>query len=336
MPFPLSTPGSVPGTRSKWIAFHTSGATFSPLIAVDSGAVICWKFDDGTTSASATPTKNYGAPGAHVARLNVMPWEALQTVNVGYDQGDQGRYMPDTPQIAQQNVTAIYNLQAAHALEILTVSNNVGLTSIDASGLAHLLFLEAFAATGLASVDVTGCTSLLRACLEGCPTTAISGLADCSFLRDLRNRGGHMTTYALGANTCSHLYHFCVGDTATLTSWGLAGKTLSALEECWLWSSYSVTGSLVLNAPILTDLRSQGCALTGADLSLCTSLTNVQLSGNGFGQSAVDAVLAELAARSTTGGVVNLSGNGMAVPSSAGIASAATLTGRGWTVGINL
>jgi hypothetical protein len=331
MVFPVGHPQFC-DTESQWIEFHTSGATFAPRIAVGSGATVSWIADNGARSSSITPTFTFGSPGAHVTRLAVAPRRQLSTINVGFDGGDEGRTMPSTPHVAPQNVTAIHNLQAARGLEILTVSNNQELLALNASGLPRLQFIEAFGASGLASVHVTGCASILRLCFEGASSlTSLSGLSDCTLIRDLRARSAHVVALEWGSNPLSHLDHLCVGSNTFLANIGISGKTLSSLLELWIYESYNLGGTLAVNAPILTDLRAANCAFTDVSLT-CPALNLVNLNSNSLTRDGCDHALVALATAAVSGGAVYLTDNPHGPSTVTGGPAITTLQGRGWTV----
>jgi hypothetical protein len=75
---------------SDVINMQSNGAVFAPVIEVVGTPAIEWVFDDATTSASVTPTKDYGGPGCRHNYLKVTPWSALIGINVGYDASDGG------------------------------------------------------------------------------------------------------------------------------------------------------------------------------------------------------------------------------------------------------
>ena len=83
-----------------------------------------------------------------------------------------------------------------------------------------------------------------------------------------------------------------------------------------------------------TSITCSGHVLTALP-AIPPSCVTLVASNNALTQTAVDNVLANLVTNGLSNGTVNLSGGTNAVPSVTGLASAAALTGDGWTVVVN-
>jgi len=127
---------------------------------------------------------------------------------------------------------------------------------------------------------------------------------------------------------------------AALTTVVLTSLQTTADGGLFIQSNPSLTG-LALPA-----LVSNGGAWTIRDNAAMSSFTpssswlpgnfNLAFSGNAWDQASVDLVLARCVANAAvTSAIINLDGGTMAAPSVAGLADAATLTGRGCVVTTN-
>lgn len=85
----------------------------------------------------------------------------------------------------------------------------------------------------------------------------------------------------------------------------------------------------------ITDLDVSAQALTALDVASLTILETLDASGNALPEAEVDGVLAALDDTGINNGTVDLSGGTNAIPSAAGLASKASLEGKGWTVTVN-
>lgn len=344
MSLPVGVPGVVGSVGEQPVIFRTEGATFAPRVTVANGASVLWRFADGSSSTQATPSAvNYGSAATRYATLLVRPRSAILTINVGYNAGDGAGdgHMPAIDLIPAQRVSQIRGLRNLTGLQVVAVSAADGvantLTELDVSGCSSLQFVEAYYTTSLLRANLTGCAALRRFCFEMCPLTELLGLETLLAIEDARNRGCAMTTYGWGSNPLTHLWHWCVGSTSTLTSYGLEGRPLPAMSQYWVFGSSSIGGTLTVpGATSLGDLRASDCNYTAADLSANTARFGyLALANNRFNQAAIDNVLATLVAHGQTGGTIILTGPNMAVPSASGLADVATLTAAGATVEIN-
>ena len=171
-------------TGDETVAFNTFGATFEADITVDDGAVVLWDFGD-TTSSSDHPTKDWGEAGDRMVLLTVTPHSALQAIVIGYDHADGGSTTdPMLPDLATQDVRDVYGLTNATGLQVFAASyTEIG--SLDVHGLTALRTVECYTSDLLMSINLTGCVSLSRLCLEGCNLEELD-LSTCVGLEDLR------------------------------------------------------------------------------------------------------------------------------------------------------
>jgi hypothetical protein len=107
-----------------------------------------------------------------------------------------------------------------------------------------------------------------------------------------------------------------------------SGATRSLLSSGNLYTTADLTDQFPAGRKATLDAHSN--RLTAVNLTGCSGLQDIDLSNNRLNTAAVDGVLARVASWGTSGGKLNLSANND--PSADGMASRATLTGRGWKV----
>lgn len=110
--------------------------------------------------------------------------------------------------------------------------------------------------------------------------------------------------------------------------------SLTATDTSVIFDALGVTGNIPAPPPHANQYGVGDCAgITGyAGGAFPANLLNAFFSGNALTQAAVDALLAAAVAGGASGGTLALEGGTNATPSAAGLASKATLVGRGWTV----
>lgn len=342
------------------VVFTTTGATFSPVLelAPGSDAEVVWLDEAGSELArGASPTIELGSPTTRDITLQTR-FEDVVTVNLGFSsQDDAGRYSLkaeyDKP---PEEVVAVSGLTLLTGLRRFLAAHGPLAGALDLAGLASLENVECFGAK-VESVDLTGCTSVLRLCLEETALTALDLNPVAGSLRDLRaaaQQGGALELTPLEA-PLAQLYHFCVRD-QTVTGHPTSDQ-LPACEELWNWSAGQV-GALPApgsarsvmaagNGYTSADLSGQwqydggwglldltGNRLTSLDLTGCHALQTLWLRDNALDQAAVDGVLREVASWRTPGFELTLEGSN-AAPSRSGMAHVAELRGRGWKVTVN-
>ena len=305
------------------VVFTTAG-TFQPAIELQAGsdAVVEWQTADGDLIATGTaPT----ITGHTTIRMRVVsPTGAdrarhVLTVNLGFTHTeDAGQYNigPDYDW-PTQSVTAVEGLGVLTEMERFCAAHCPIEGRLDFTGCVALEYIECFQAD-VQAVTLTGCDSLIRLCLDNCRVAGAPNTVDLNpvrtTLRDLRGadqRGvvvGSALTFATLAGPLENVYHFCLRDQPLGNAPGLG--SLPAVEEYWCWD----TGQTVAETPISPVARS------------------FPLYDNDFDQASVDRILVGLRDHSLAGAYSMVDLRGSAPPSSAGVAAAATLTSRGWTV----
>lgn len=351
----LERPVSPDGEAVAGVAFTTTGASFSPVLELDagSGTEVVWLDTTGIELArGASPTIGFGSPGTHTVVLRTN-YQHVLTVNLGFSsEDDAGRYSLDARyNKPAEQVSRISGLTRLTNLRRFLAARGPLAGPLALTGLSSLEHIECFGAR-VDSVDLTGCTSLVRLCLEENNLSVLDLNPVSASLRDLRaaaQRDGALAFTGL-TSPLARVYHFCVRD-QTVTGHPTADQ-LPACEELWNWNT-SQTGSLPTpgmarsvmaagNAYSSADLSGQwqyeggwglvdltGNQLTDLDLSGCTSLQTIQIGDNALDEAAVDSILGEVASWGTSGFALILDGSNSA-PGRAGMTAVAELRARGW------
>ena len=348
-----------PPVSGNEIGFTSTGQLFEPVIVISGTATVLWAFDDGTTSASTTPSKNYGTPGEHLNRLKVTPWSAIRRINLGYDGSDGGS--DSIEYVTGQNVSRVHNLSlAAPYLAQFCASYNP-IASLNFTGFTNLDTIELYGASSLTSLTLTNTASLNRLCLEGSSSLSILDISGCTNLGDLRGSGlalssGEGLIFAADT-TYPNLWHFCVHDYPSYNRPVIPLRYFPSLREFWSWNDNQAGALDTRSNTNLTSVYLSYNQYTSADFTgsfppghwgavfIDSNALTTLLVGNNPGlyslnaqynqlnQAAVDAVLAALDANGNTDGAADLSGN--TAPSASGSASAASLRSKGWTVTVD-
>jgi len=145
------------------IIFYSNGSIFSPVVVIEGDAQVLWTWDDGTTSNSATPIKNYGSAQLRKNILKITPWSAVKRINIGYDANEVGS--PEIEMVDNQFVSSIENLEnvAPYLREWCSSYNQ--LTSLDLSNFVNLETIECYHSQTLQSINLTNTPKLKRVCL---------------------------------------------------------------------------------------------------------------------------------------------------------------------------
>ena len=351
------------------ISITSTGATFAPRLHLHDGATaeVRWTISDSTTSNSLTPTVDFGTAASRSQSLKVNPPSAIETLNFGYDnQEDGGAFHTEASyDHTPTPISALAGLQTGAPNLMRLLVSHAEVTALDLSGLDHLEIVEAFNTRPLASIDLTGCTALRRVCFEGDNLASVD-LRDALAIEDVRCRGqgisqGYTGNFELLLGDVTHLWHLCLGTQMSGRVSGLDGifngaVALPAIVEIWPWDAH-IGGVFALNAPNSTlravwgsgcDFTAVDCSnitwaatgtlelflggnpLTAIDLTGCERVAHMQFPSCGLTQALVDYVLGYVAAQATTGGEIDLRNN--AAPSATGLSHVATLQGRGFTV----
>lgn len=351
------------------IVFTTQGSSFEPLIEVDDGATVRWTWADGTTSAEANASVDYGGPGARKNGLLVTPWSALRTIDIGYDGGDGGTLSYETYLKADQHVSAVDNLDLARDSLVIWCSSYNNIPLLDFSGFGKLETVECYYSNSLYLVNLDGTPALKRACFEDCDLISLD-LTGCPNLEDLRGAVNDYPTIVFGPSY-PNLWHICVRDNGSaLTDRDIFATTAAfpAIRELYIWND-NQSGALRVPATgegrveiaadgngyasadftgALADETETGVVylrgnrLASVTIAGCDQICSLDLADNELPQGQVDSVLAALygfgrptADDAGIAFAVDLSGTGNAAPGADGLAHAASLTARGWTVTVN-
>ena len=345
------------------VIITTNGSTFAPTITAPSGAVVTWWWNGGSAQG-ASPSINFGSSATRqvIMTVTLNGADAMSQVtvfNIGYNySNDTGNYSPlPAYNKSPQPVAALANINKMTGLVLFLAGEINTLTGpADFTGMSQMTNIECFGSSFTSTV-LTGCTSLQRMVFESNNFTSININPALSALREVRmaaQQGGSLTFTPAVSGPLPVDYHWCFRD-QTITDMPTLATTLPAVQELWIWNT-GQSGTLVTGSTALTNVQAFTNSYTSADftggfvtgtgayldlhsnslttvtLTGCTSLLFADLHDNLLTQGAVDAVLGVLAGTSISNGTVNVGGTGNAAPSSAGLTSAATLTGRGWTV----
>lgn len=291
------------------LTFTTSGDSFAPRIEVTGTPEILWTFSDSTTSDSITPSVSFGSAGTREHTLTVTPWSALVGINLGYTADDGGS--EDIPLQPAQSVTALDGLEYVQETLQYICGSGTPLIALDLSGFTALHTIEFFQGS-LTAVDVSGCISLRRVCLEACsiPTLDLTGL---STLEDLRYADNGSTGLTLPA-TANNLWHICIRDNPLI---GITPTfNYPALRDLYVWNC-GLAGACTVQATAIHQILIYDNPLTSLDLSACGFMADLDLwaQGGGLSQASVDAALLAIDTGGVTSGTVNLSGGTNSAPS---------------------
>ncbi len=334
--------------RTDMIDIISGGTTFSPVIEVTGNPLIEWIFYDGTTSSAANPLKDYGSPGVRHNLLKVTPWSALIGINAGYDAADGGYGGFNT--VPAQNIQGFQNLRhAREGLQYICASYSP-LAELDLSELSSLRFVEMLQCHNLNSVKLGSHPVLERMCAEDCNIKSLD-ISGCPALEDFRAASNSFPVINWGT-TGSRLWHICIRTNPQMTANIPGYAQFPRLRELLIWDG-NQTGPLAWHSTTLERINASDNHYTSADISGCTSLKQLELSGSqltainmtntgnltlvnlkdcGMSQSLVDYVLRTLDEAGRFDGVLEITDN--SAPSTAGMVNYNNLISKGWTVNI--
>jgi hypothetical protein len=322
---------AIPSPMVSEITIQSEGATFAPVIVLNSGytlgvnATALWTFADASTDATLTPSKNYGSAASRANTLVVTPWAALRRINVGYGGEDGGSV--DIEHVTQQNVSAITGLVAARAgLKELCINGSL-VTSIAISSLSNLVTLECYEGS---LISLSPPASIKRLCVENNDIAGTLNLAHCSALEDLRAALNLCETIIL-PTVAPNLWHICIRNNPYLVDPPADFSGYSALEDLYVWGT-NLTGEVSLPASakhlIAYDNEIESLAFAGGDL------TQIDLTNNALEDT--DAIINATDAQGLTNGTLYLNGGTNAPPTSASATAQASLAADGWTIRKNV
>jgi len=319
------------------IVFITEGSSFSPIINIEGGADVLWRFPGNITSNSTTPTVDFGSSATRRTELAVSPFSALQSINVGYDGDDGGSSSTVQPDLmdllSQQNVSSITGLDKATNLLALMCSNNP-ITSID---LSNLLFLERFEAYNASLTTLTtALPSLKRLCIENNSITGTLDLGAMTDIEDIRAASNSFDSIIWPEEELSSLWHICIREMPNLDESDFPPMSqIPAISQLWI-SENNISGAYSLSGAFPEGRNGSvwlyGNPITEVDLTDCPGLIQANLRNMSLDQDAVDYVLITLAGYGYDGGGSYVYVNGNTAPSAAGLEAVDTLEGLGWTV----
>jgi len=356
----FSSPTSVNKNYPNYVRITTTGAKFSPLVELTSGSVatVNWEVEGGATYTGLNPTIDFGSAGTRYVRMSVSNGDVnaikdVVTFNVGFDhKQDAGRYnLGSTYDYTPQSVSNIQFTNGMINLKRFLSATPTLVGGLDFTGMSKLEYIECYGAE-VTSVKLTGCTSLIRLCMEGNDLASLDLNPVAGNLYDLRMSGNRSPiTLTPLYSPMAHLYHYCAQSETVIDH--PTGTQLPVVEEWWDWKS-GQTGVLSVRSSVLQTLYSEGNNWASVDLTNqfpagrggtanlqnnqissiilkgCEGLTNLNLHNNLLSQTAVDGLLTEIESWGTSKGTLNISGN--APPSSEGEAKKDLLINRGWTV----
>jgi len=265
----------------------THGSNFSPLIGLSAPATIIWR--DSLTNADlatgSTPTFNSSGS----VTMFVTDLAAVEYLNCGFDHGqDTGIYdIGPSFNYETQSLLGIDDLNSLTNLKYFMCNNTAFNDSIDFSGLSSLEHIECFTAN-VTSVNLTGCSSLIRLCLEQSAIDYLDLNPVASTLRDLRSALQSGTTgrleFASIIGQMPLLYHYCVRDQPVVNHIPLS--KMPSVVQRWDWNT-AFGGVLTNFEPptsfnvVLSDYFTYQNPYTSEQLdSILTGLLSVPFSGN--------------------------------------------------------
>jgi hypothetical protein len=337
------------------IIFHSEGATFSPVVQLKSTATVLWTFQDGTTSSSLNPEKDYGSEASRPNRLKVTPWSAVRLISIGYDYGDGGSEV--YPLVKDQHVSKVENLSL--------VKNNLEVWCSSFNKMDTLIFddfvlldtIECFISYKVKHVSLKNTPSLTRLCLEDNDLYSLD-ISESPKLTDLRAASSNYTTVKF-SNSTEEFWHVCVRDNEMITDQTMFEdmSRFPNIGELFIWNT-NQKGSLRMrssrpqlwvqvlayqNAYTRIDLRGSLQQeinygeinfnynnLVSVRIDECDQLQKIFLNHNALSTDSVDDILRQVDAFGTSNGILDLALN--KEPSAAGLVHKANLESRGWTV----
>lgn len=361
------------------------GDTFEPMVELAEGstATVSWVDEnDDVVGTGLTPTITWDDEGPHTVRLLPSVPSDVVTLNLGFHSGqDNGlQSLPPTYHWPTQPVTAIANLQNLPGLRRFMAARTNGTSadpdlytgpllggSLNFAGMTTLEYIECFMAD-VESVTLTGCTSMIRLCLEACQLTTLDLNPVRHNLRDLRAAFQQTGTLTLTALTgpMEQLYHFCTRRQVLTGMPDLAD--LPVIRQLWIWRcgvsldtltvrSTDDLHSIVLssddasgpnNAVRVLDLegtdwgemagagsavriRADQIGLEEIRLDGMTPIGEIRALGNNMSGAALDSLTTTIDGWGTSNGLLRIQSNTGRVGAS-GYAAVQNLIGRGWTV----
>jgi hypothetical protein len=307
-----NTPALLPDGPVE-LTMEAGATTFQPWVQLQVGstATITWKDTAGATIGTGSqPTIT--VPTDRIVRMYVtqsgLPaMNQVDYFNIGFDDNqDQGResigHAYDWP---GQRVVQMAGTQLLTGMRYFMAANTPLSTAFNFTGMSNLQFIECFGAK-ITTAVLTGCTSLIRFCVEGCNISYMDFSPVKNCLRDLRcaaNHGGPVTLFTDGPMT--QLFHYCVqGQTVAVH---LPGAMLPAISEFWVY----------------------GTDITAIDPIISPAAASILMQHNPLNQATVDGMLIQANAMGLSGSGINYNLTDGHPPTSAGQAARVALENRG-------
>lgn len=225
------------------------------ILAAGSTAVVNWYDDeDALLATGLRPVIDLGSAGPHTVTMRcTRPWEVI-SLNLGFhDNQDSGLYHASYfHRHVTQGVTAIENLQTLSGLQQFFAAR-VGNAStgtpgvyngpllaghLNFAGMQDLVYIECFE-SNVQSVNLTGCTSLIRLCLEGCNMDSLDLNPVRNNLKDIRaarQQDGTLNFIDL-TGPMTQLYHLCIRS-QIVTGLGEGSEAMfPVIEQYWNWDN---------------------------------------------------------------------------------------------------
>lgn len=318
-----------PTMTGSYVGFDLEAPSFRPWVELVAGstAQCLWTLEDGKVFASGSkPVIDFGVYSERQMRLYVIDggapaFDQVGMLNLGFSHlDDPGTYGPGSAyDWAPQPVVAIQNLSLLTGLTSFMAANSV-LKTVDFSGMADLEFIECFHAE-IETVDLTGCNSIIRLCLESCQLSYLDMNPISDTVKDVRcaatrHPSGTLTLEPI-LGTMAQEYHYCVRDQIIVNHIPLSKQPV--LEERWDWNTNEATIDFA-NMP--------------------ATMRSFQSYGNPWDEASVNGILIKLDEEGPATGFVQLdtgiaSSGVPAAPTGAGITAKNNLIAKGWTVATN-
>jgi len=342
-----------------YVRITTTGARFSPAVGLAAGstATVSWLVEGGETVTGTNPTIDFGTAARRHVRMSVHDGGGSQldkviTFNLGFNHlEDAGVHnMGAGHDKAPQAVSLVENISRLKGLIRFAAAHTALAGSLDFTGCSRLKYIEC-RDSNVQSVNVTGCTSLIRLVVEQTDLTSLDLNPVAANLRDLRGaaqKGGTLTLIPLTAPLAA-LYHFCVVDQIVVNH--PTSAQLPIVVERWDWDTHQ-SGVLTSASSAIRSVETSGNQFTTADftnqfpagrnatlnassnnlravnLTGCDGLGTIRLNNNNLATAAVDSILATVESWGTSDGTLDLTANSH--PSAQAMTSATTLAKRGW------
>jgi hypothetical protein len=332
------------------ITFNTSGQTFAPVIILSDAATVLWTFSDGTTSDSATPSKDFGTAGNRVQRLKVTPWSNVYRINTGYNGADGGA--GDIEHVTQQNITSINNLYLVADTLVDFCGNENPITNINFNNFLSLDTIELYESS-IETITIKNTPAIHRLSVERTGISVLD-LSESPNLEDVRASNNPFTSVNWGTGAFNNLWHVCMhSSSSTYTTPFPTAENMPNIQDFYISRTNQTGVGVFNNLTSLTDtrfndnsftsldftnsfainsiLRAYNNVLTSIDLTGCSGLSYINLSNNNFNQTNIDYILTTVDTLENLNGTIDLTGGNNSYPSSTGVAAIASLEGKGWT-----